>query len=459
MSVFKERRKNNHTFLIGVPICKNGVKKVTMNITQITKLNTHIIGLLVLMIAQASHAMVFDNRYIPLLQKPYISIDGRPSHLNANFFATTGSKAIDNKEKVIGIPELNGELDIGKMALALQAVGLPVVLRSDLIGGQPIPVQVDGTIQTQGLEFSYYQSIRDIIGFGFDWLVMRSNSSQQFRPAKGQTNYVPGIDNSYFDGVRREMFEELGLNEAHAVQAGMGDLDLYVKLWHYWEYILKMKRIDADARFGVLVPAGVTTQVNSPASIPFGGNGHWGVYAELDAEFELKEDIKAGIFFRFSKRFKKTQFNRLPVASDPLAKPPVAGQPQIYAVAVGDVTINPGFNFVFSPYVTLENLRAGLGVRVLYTYTKHLRDNWCNAAPCSTKNDMVPTIDLSLVNEFSEWKTDYVSLSVFYDFGKTKVQQSLDPILIFNWDIPSLLFGSERAVNSHKVSLGLEVNF
>lgn len=417
-----------------------------------------IISLLLLVVTHTSYSMVYDNRFIPLLQHPYISIDGRPSHAAAYLFATTASKALDNREKTIGIPEISGELDLGKLGQALTVAGFANPLRSDLIG-TPIPIRVNGSIQTQGIEFSYYQSICDIIGFGFDWFAMRSNSSQEFRPEPGKLNFVPGIENSYIDQVRREMFETIGLNQAHAAQSGMGDLDLYFNVWHYWDYVLKMKRIDAAVRFGGLMPTGVKTKVNSPASIPFGGNGFWGFYGQLNAEFELKEDIKVGLFTRLSKRFKQVQCQRLPVNASPLGIPPTVGEPQIFGATVGDVLINPGLTFVFSPYFTLENLAAGCGARVEYFYTKHRGDCWTDARKqCDPLIPLVP-VNLSLVNANSEWKTDYVTVSVFYDFGKMKVNRSADPIVIFAWDIPSLFFGSERAVNAHKLSLGLEVNF
>jgi hypothetical protein len=235
-----------------------------------------------------------------------------------------------------------------------------------------------------------------------------------------------------------------------ASQSGMGDLDLYVRLGYHWDYTLKFKRIDAGARLGTLVPAGVTTSSNSPASVPFGGNGFWGLYGQLESEFELKEDMKAGLMFRVSKRFSKIQNQRLPVQG-------IQGresEPYIFSPLSGDVKITPGFNFVFMPYAQLENLRAGLGVRLLYTLTRHWNDKWCDERP----NKTIP-VDLSQVNNLSGWKSDYISLSVFYDFGKVKVQRSLDPILIFTWDIPSLFFSSENTPTTNKVSLGLEYNF
>lgn len=412
-----------------------------------------IINIALLVITHTSYSMVFDNRFIPLLQQPFISVDERPSHAGLNFFAITASKALDNSEKQIGIGELGGTLDLAKLAQAMVLAGYPNPLRTDLFN-QPITVRVDGTIQTQGIEFSCYKSFADTVGFGIDWFIMRSNSTQEFRPQEGQSFYVPGVDNAYIDDVRRQMFQEIGLTQAYAKQSGFSDIDLYVNVWHHWDYILKMKRIDAAMRYGVLCPTGVTTKVNSPASIPFGGNGFWGFYGQLNSELELKEDIKVGLFGRVSKRFKKTQCQRLPVIGTVVSVPQAAGEPQIFGATTGAVTITPGYTFVFSPYFVLENLAAGCGARVEYFLTKHTKDCWADA-----RTERTVPINLSQVNSYSDWKTDYVAVSIFYDFGKLKVDRSFDPIVIFNWDIPSLFFGSERAVNAHKISLGFEFNF
>lgn len=392
-----------------------------------------------------SYGMVFDNRFFPLIQKPFISVPGRPSHIGAYLYATTASKAINSMEQNIGIPELYGKFDLGALALAFDQVGLPDPLRSDL-RGQTLPFEMAGSIQAQGLEFCYYQSICQIGGVGLNWLVMHSNSRQDFlaRP-------FPTVDVLVLDATRREMFQEMGLNEAQANQSGMGDLDLYMRLGYFWDYTLKFKRIDAGFRFGTLIPSGVTTTLNSPASVPFGGNGFWGLYGQLESEFEFKEDMKGGLMFRLSKRFAKTQCQRMPVKGTFIGK---ESEPYIFSPLIGNVKITPGFNFVFMPYAQLENLRAGLGVRLLYTLTSHWQDTWCDE-----RSDKTIPVDLGMVDRLSSWKSDYISLSVFYDFGKVKAQRSLDPILIFTWDIPSLFFSSEKTPTTNKVSLGLEYNF
>lgn len=386
-------------------------------------------------------AMVYDNRFFPLIKQPFLIVDGRPSHGSSNLFILTGSKAIGTVEDEIGIPELFGKFDLKQISSAVSALGLPNPLRSEL-RGLSFPYSVQGVLQAQGLAFAYEQATFDWLKLGLNWFFMNSSSRQEF--FLDTARLFPGVSAIELDEARRTMFQELGLFQANAQQFGLSDLDVYARFGYQWCYVLKFRRIDAGARLGMLVPTGVTTQLNSPASVPFGGNGFWGMYGQIDAEFELREDLTAGLYTRLSKRFTKTKVQRLPID----------GEPQIFGASCGPVTITPGLTFVFSPYVCLENLRAGMGVRLLYTLTKHWADCWKNGS-----NTQGIPVTLGEVNTLNEWKSDYVTLNVFYDFGKVKECRALNPIIFFTWDIPSLLFASERSATTHRISLGVELNF
>ncbi|GAI85308.1 unnamed protein product, partial [marine sediment metagenome] len=99
------------------------------------------------------------------------------------------------------------------------------------------------------------------------------------------------------DEIRRQMFDDLSLDAQATDRASVGDVDLYFRVGNAWDYTLKFKRVDAGLRVGVLLPAATRRNLNSPASVPFGGKSHYGVYVAGDVELELKDDIKVGLFF------------------------------------------------------------------------------------------------------------------------------------------------------------------
>jgi hypothetical protein len=401
-----------------------------------------ILSLGLLVVGVAIDAMTSDSRYIPLFDPPRLAIENTRSAFIPDYFLATGSKSLDRLEREIGMWELAGKFDQGKLADAFVAAGLPNPLRSEWQGIE-IPLAVEGKLQAQAVDFSFYQPVTNWLYVGCSWMFMRVNTSQEFFLNCKTLKLLDG-DAIELDESRRSMLDQLGLLRNHNAQLGFGDVDAYVWLGRVWDYELKFRRIDVGSRLGLLIPSGVKRQLDAPTSIPFGGNGHWGAYVEVDGIFELKEDFKVGFLTRVIKRFSRTSCQRMPVLVEPY----------IYGVAVGQVTVNPGPTFLFSPYVVLENLRKGFGVAVQYHLTNHWKDSWKDA-----RTDRTVPVKLAPVEELSDWASDYFTLEAFYDFGKEKAQRSFDPILMFRWDVPAMFFMTKNIVKTNRVSISLECAF
>ncbi len=394
-------------------------------------------------------AMVFDNRFFPLFTRPRLLIEGLPSEFATDVFFTTASSAFDSNEDEIGIPELHGMFDQGKLGESFVRTGRPNPLRTEW-HGSTIPWQIEGKIQSQGVTFSYQQALNRWLTFGASWAFFRINSSHTFRlkrndADKEKTNlFLKAGDETELDRVRREMFTALGITALHANQVGFGDIDAYLRIGTNWNYTFKFRHIDAGLRAGMLAPTGLTRDQNNPASVPVGGNGHWGMYVAGDCLFELKEDLKAGILLRVNKRFTRTKCRRMPACQEP----------RIFGTIVGNARINPGPTVILSPYFFFENLRRGLGAGVQYTLTKHWKDTWCD----DRLNPKTPAL-LTQVNDRSTWGSSYFTINVLYDFGKMEIKRELDPIVWFRWDVPAMLFVTKNVAKTHKILLGLSLSY
>jgi hypothetical protein len=391
-----------------------------------------------------SLASFFDNRYFPPFERPFVTVECRPSHASLDIFGLSSSRAWGVGGKLISLPELQGELDQVQWAQSFVRAGLPNPLRPEWQFDK-LPWNMDGKIQAQGLVAAFRQQIVPWLSIGFYALVMRVQSHFEFFLKKSdiQMNFTEG-DIIEIEELRRIMSQTIGLCSDNSRQAGVGDIDLYLRFGKVWDYPYKFRRIDAGLRLGVLIPTGQRAHINFPASIPFGGNKHWGIYICSETEFELKEDWKFGMWFLASKRFKRTQVERMPLGQEPL----------FLGLAVGDATVYPGFSFVFTPYFSLENVREGLGLRVQYTLTKHAQDRWLDERFGTT----VP-VNIKAVEDVSSWTSEYITLMAFYDFGKTKACRSFEPIIRIAWDIPQELIAAHRVAKTHKISLGIEFNW
>lgn len=404
--------------------------------------NFFIAFLLAACVSFSSYAMVYDNQFIPLLRRTRIDVDGCPSLFAIDLFADTASSAYGPGEDQVGLPDIYGVFDQGQLGISMNRAGLPNPMRTDW---QDFKVlwDMNGKLQTQGIFFTLHKDITDWVSCGASWMFMRANARHEFGLGKHDLE-LGRSDFLQLDENRREMFEVLGLRENNSAQVGFGDVDAYLRVGHMWDYTLKFKRIDAGGSLGVLIPSGMKHEPNHPTSIPFGGNGHWGMYGAIDALFELKDDLKAGLYLRFSKRFPKTQCQRMPAGCEPI----------IFGALCGPARINPGFTFVFNPFVVLENLRDGLGLGIYYNVTVHQKDSWKD----ERADKSVPAL-LESATHFSRWRSEYITLNAFYDFGKVRALREFDPILTLNWDVPVRFLIAQNVFKTYRLALGVQFAF
>ncbi len=396
-------------------------------------------------VSQCALAMVFDNRYLPLLQRPHLTADGTQSEFAPTLFVTTANNSIDGTQALIPLDQIFGKFDQVQLADGITAFGNINPLPSQFQGVlTSIPWSVEGKRQAQGAGFIWRQSITDWLSTGFSWLFMRVESRHIFKLDLNKIEPAVSLsagDLVLLDDNRRSMFTQVCIREGNTAQLGFGDIDWYLRFGKRWEYAYRFRRIDAGFRLGTLFPTGLTREENRPASIPFGGNGHWGIYAAIDSMFELREDWKVGFLFRVNKRFEKIKNMRAPVAKEP----------SIFGSSVASIKVNPGPTVILSPYILLENLRKGLALGVNFTLTWHDKDEYKDA-----RADRSVPLNLETVRSHSDWASEYFTLNILYDFGKVKVHRNFNPIITFRWDIPSTLFIAKGVNKTNRVTVGID---
>jgi hypothetical protein len=412
-----------------------------------------VIFLLLSSLAQKTCAMVEDNRFFPEYprQNHYRTWDW-PSVSFIDGLVMTGNEAFDheNEEKDVGVFEIFGNFNENTLANAVVAVGLPdpydqfVTLQK--FRGQEIIWDMEGKLQSQGLAFQWEQHLWRYFWMGGSAFFMHLYSRNNFELNKRTVMMlqISADDQLRLDEMRRLMNVQLGLDAPIFNKTGFSDIDFYFRIGNIWEYLCKFKKIDAGLNLGVLIPSGFVRNVRNPASVPFGGDGHWGIYAYADIEFELKEDWKAGAYVRVNKRFAKTKEERLPVVNEQ----------QLYGAVQGFARINPGFTFIFGPYARLENIREGFGLEVQYTLVHHMKDSWTDARVVQT-----PSVNLEENEKRSNWTSEFVTVDAFFDTARLLSPDCFAPILSFKWDVPMRLFAAKGSVKTNRIMLGIELNY
>ena len=420
-----------------------------------TKLKLSFVFIYVFVAVQSCMAMYYDNRFIPLLWKPFITSQDNLSHLRVQLFAVTARNAYDEHKDERPLPSIYdnfwncyrdkseskymyNQTDLGN---ALTCLGCTNPLKSEWQGAD-IPWLIGGKFQGEGLSFSWQQAITDWFSFGVNSFVLNLDSWHEFALEFDKLSLrVQPEDCLELDEMRRQMHCEIGLRGDHAHHAGFGDTDIYLRFGYRWDYMLKFRSITAAARVGAIWPTASDRDECYAASISFGGNGHWGFFGAVESEFELREDWKAGLFFWLGKRLPKIEQRRIPVCREP----------QPYGAAVGKVRIDPGTTVACSPYLAFENLRDGFGLRAQYSLVFHTCDCW-DIVSCPVKHSWQGC-------KINQWGSDYFTVAAFYDFRKLIDDCNWYPIVTLSWDIPAAVLVAENSAKTQRINLGVEWNF
>ncbi len=408
----------------------------------------------VLSLCSTVQGMIFDNPHerLPFYYKPWLRWPCTSGHVRIQPFFMRADRANGEDEESIGWPELDGRYDqvsIAQSLLASKRISEDP-FRSDFRGFSTIPWRREGRLDAEGIAFFYEQYLTCLpyigcdLSIGGSMLFVHLNSRNEFFLEAECFPSMSFGDRKYLYLLKEKMNKELGVIPPLYSKTAVGDGEYYLRFGKTWDYTYKFRHIDAAFKLGLLAPIAPKVPINNPAAIPIGYNKHWGLYVGYEGDFEVKEDMRAGILLRAIKRLPKTDLLRLPAGFEPNG----------YGAAIGQFRVNPGFTLVAAPQVTLEALRGGLGVSLIYTLIGHFKDR-------ITDQRCEPTtpVNIPLAQERSKWADEHFTLWGFYDFAKYRDSRGLLPTVSLLWDMPTQWLVSKRSSKTHNVSLLVELDF
>ncbi|MBY0110367.1 MAG: hypothetical protein K2X90_04625 [Candidatus Babeliaceae bacterium] len=400
-------------------------------------------------------AMVYDNQYLPELQKLLVKKPAAYGQLMVQPFVWIGEQSFFEEfgeeerggfanEGEVPLFNINGVYNQITLDNALKYIGKinQSTFRSDLIGASPaLKWSMDGIIRAQGLGLTFYQPFTRHFSWGFNFFMARLTTGLNFQPNKIDfTSFTPGDFTDLYD-ENNVIQDILGLRAREYTTVGISDIEAYVRLGIVDDYKYKMRHLDFGFNFGVLIPTAQPIDYFNPAAIPLGGNGHWGIFASLDGQFELKENLGVGLLLRLNKRFARKANRRMVQFTEP----------NNYGVLYGASKVDPGVTVIFSPYGQLLRLRSGFGLQVQYTLVYHENDHWQDLRNCGQ-----PCANIELMNKRSQWANEYVNVAALYDFAKDSKERTFKPIITFAVDIPVQFLITKRAAKTFGISLTVE---
>lgn len=361
------------------------------------------------------------------------------------FIETAHHGFAENKENAL-FSCFNTRYNLGELDAALVA--------SHRVPGSLIPTFWQGSLGTllfkmhggfhaQGLSFHAYHEFACNWAFGLRAEVVHGSAHLDLEPDKSVEALLPG-DQHQLTLLQEEIHNALGVTPGIWSDTSLGDIEVYLRLFTQQKYAYKCRYFDTGLSLGLVIPAAPERCINNPASVPLGGNRHWGMYLEGDFNAIVRHDIRAGIIARGQKRFARTSDLRVPTADES----------PIFGAVIAPMRVNPGWTFMFAPYIIKEGLREGLGMRLGYTLVKHFEDCFTDL-----RTDTSVPINFETLRTLSEWGKDYITFGFLYDFAYGKVERCIQPVLSLTVDAPIDFIVSSNAAKTWGVVFGVEVSF
>jgi hypothetical protein len=425
--------------------------------------NRTIIFLIFFLSVLTIDAMVLDNRYFNLAPKLYTGTRKKTRTISSDLIFMTGGDIFSSLsmpvQQNIGYPALFGKLtdrtgniDLNAIDEAIRELtGNPTLLTTPLVSGRDAEVDIAAHLQAQGCKIEAHIPLTNHFSLGFSSMFIRTigEARMSWNEDSAERLGVKKTDSTYYNSEisfvenLTKVQKAVGMNENVWRSTGAGDIVLQGSWYNSEEYKWKFRTIDFSASVGLIIPTGMESSLYNIASMPLGGQGHWGWFLSPHIELELKDDLKIGCMVRLTKRLHKTKELRVPILSEtPLMAP--------YRAAV---KVSPGATFSFSPYLVIEHVSAGFGCELRYSLNYHETDTFVDARADKTRN-------MKLVNliPYSTWTQEYLTLKIFYDIVQNN-RSKIKPVFNFTWDIPLDYVAGKSFAKTHGISLGCNFNF
>lgn len=414
----------------------------------------------------ASHNV---SRYFPFLEKPEEVLTKGCSYVSPTFFITSAATAFKHDGGNTGIPELWGNYDLKDVIASVAAVNGATYNPFNTEPGytdwnkKSVKFFIDGKVKSRGLMLNIEQNIfNTAFAVGVTLPVMHVNTSNHFafNAVDSHSTVANATEQEVemLDRVRRKVHTDLGLYGGDWAKTGIGDLDVHARWRISWDHVFKMRAIECVLQAGALIPIGTKGDKDYPSSVPFMGNGHWGVYGDALVELELKQNWKLGLLVGVIHQMSNTNKRRISYYNEPVQ----------FSMLRGDVEIDPGMTWKVSPYFILENLTDGLHFQLRYTYIQHREDLWSdkrsdktvksyleNAADDSSTRCNLVAIRASK-NDLTEWEQQYLTGQLCYNSKDAMKKWIFEPNFYLAYDYP---FSGKKICKTHQVSIGAHLHF
>lgn len=418
---------------------------------------------------QFNYGIIFLNRYfVPeLCQTPFLTYRRLYQSIGIQPFIITSNEAnFKNISDIrcnyynpmigyydvmpnskLGVYEISGLLKLRNLndSINISDQGCQNCFPSEWVAaGLQIPVRLFGNIEGSGIAWSFtYELTKNLLigwntGFCFASGILNLQPTEESKSYILREGFLYDILNSY-----RNETNKINTGGTYTSFTTFADQDLYLRLEYATDFCARMRRIKVAGTIGTIIPTTPEYNIYNPSSFAIGMDGHLGLYGMGQIDLLLKEDVTFGILGRAIIQNSKNKYLRIPLTEEPI----------MYGT-IAYCNVNPGNTYMFSPYISVEGIRRGLGFKLAYTTWNHMQDSICLLSSNISRDLLINGLDFS--KRISSWAQEYCTVAFFYDFMREEEEHDMEPFIGFAADIPINLFFSNQSAKSYGLSFILE---
>jgi hypothetical protein len=306
-----------------------------------------------------------------------------------------------------------------------------------------IPIRLGGDISATGFAWNLSYEITPgcIIGWSSAYSQMTGaiNLQPQEEPNKYKLKEGMLIQ---INTIYNQLTKALNITKNYTQFNNFADQDIFLRFELCKDFFCYMRQVKWTFQFGGIIPTAHVADVLNPADIPGGTNGFSGLYAGAYLDLLLKEDVNFGIEGKLVFLTSDTKPIRTRKWFESLR----------YGSFTGSVDIEPGYIYEFSPYLSIEGLRKGLGCKVSYS-------TWGQTASkygFKEEHGIIQQIQMN-IEGMSSWNQEHCDIVIFYDFARESVNPSCQPFLAFAAQIPVDFFFANASAKSLSISFSFQL--
>ena len=417
------------------------------------------------------------NRYLPFVSSPYLSETTQTPHaLHVQMMAVQASKLFNSGEDDVSLYQNNGILEIDgayklsaivnaqKEKAAREGVAYVSAFDRETGGGawagRELAFGARSSLLMFGGTLAHERSFGKYIRCGIELPFMRVEAREQYVfPISERDRGLSIPDREQVQRLRRYVHEDLGLTVGDWTHEGIGDLSVWGQYKQAWKHVWLLRSASLAGSIAVSAPLGSKRDELYAASIPLGGNGHWGIALCFTPEAELKEGWRLALPLSLTGQTSHTRVRRLSIYNEPALFSPLEAKTKIA----------PGLTLTFNPCLTVEHLSDNLHCSLGWNFTKHwadtvtdMRSDTTTVPSYLTRTTLYkPIVGSTLAMQrqniahnqadkkrLSKWHSHYLTFDVAYELYDVFPQLDTVPTIRFTLDYA--LSGAQRA-RSYKI--------